>query len=30
MASNVTEVNQCVNGQLIFNKGDQDHSMGEK
>lgn len=29
MASNVTEINQCVEDQLIFNKSDQDHSMGK-
>ena len=29
MASNVTEINPCVEDQLIFNKSDQDHSMGK-
>lgn len=29
MANNVTEINPCVEDQLIFNKSDQDHSMGK-
>ena len=29
MARNITEINPCVEDQLIFNKGDQDNSIGK-